>query len=85
MIPLYLSMYNHACKRNVTLHMVFLEHIYNHEYILEMHTQLQIMLNKYIGEPEEDEKKALFLLTSLMSKRDNLAHASIYEEFQVSF
>lgn len=66
--------------------MVFLEHhIYNHEYILEMHTQLQIMLNKCIGEPEEDEKKALFLLTSLMSKRDNLVHASIYEEFQVSF
>ena len=39
----------------------------------------------YIGEPEENEKKALFLLTSLMSKRDNLAHTSIYEEFQVGY
>ena len=38
-----------------------------------------------IGEPEENEKKALFLLTSLMSKRDNLAHTSIYEEFQVGY
>lgn len=43
--------------------------------------------NQYAGEPEEDEKKALFLLTSVMSKRDNhnLTHASIYEEFEVSF
>lgn len=40
---------------------------------------------EYAGEPEEDEKKALFILTSLMSKRDHDAHASIYEEFEVSF
>ena len=39
----------------------------------------------HTGEPEENEKKALFLLTSLMSKRDNLAYTSIYEEFQVGY
>ena len=43
-----------------------------------------VNIHMHAGEPEENEKKALFLLTSLMSKRDNLAHASIYEEFQVS-
>ena len=38
----------------------------------------------YTGDTEEDEKKALFLLTTLMSKRDSLAYVSIYEEFEVS-
>ena len=38
----------------------------------------------HTGEPEENEK-VLFLLTSLMTERDNLAHTPIYEEFQVCY
>ena len=38
---------------------------------------------RHVDEPEENEKKTHFLLTSLMSKRD-VVYESIYEEFQVS-